>query len=172
MNIRDMPLNEIRTLYRKDLQLNRYKLEVASEEQATKFEKWYSLSEDVAADIEDEKSFLLSVRSKAEVKIRGLSESELEKTYHIDSLKEGTVKALIELDELVLVVSKKIRKLKLLHNKLKGAIESGRQRKSMIRVLADLYQANYWDKTKIKQTGIDSMRRDKKLGKSNEEESS
>ena len=159
-----MPISDIQIFYRKDLQLNRYRLEIASEEQATKFEKWYSLAEDVAADIEDKKAHLAECRAKAEVRIRGLSSVELEKTYHISDLKEGMIKALIELDEQVKLISKEIRVKKLLHNKLKGAIESGRQRKSMIKVLADLYQANYWDKTKIKQAGVDRMRRDKKSG--------
>ncbi|MBW8001686.1 MAG: hypothetical protein FVQ80_06650 [Planctomycetes bacterium] len=164
ISIRDMTIGEIRSAYRKDLQLNRYRLEVASEEQATKFEKWYSVTEDVAADIEDKKAYLAEVKARVEVEIRSLPKQDLEKKYHVTDLKESVVKSLVELNPTVQKVSKELRKLKLLHNKLKGAVESGRQRKSMIRVLADLYQANYWDKTKIKQTGIDSIRRDKKGG--------
>lgn len=129
-------VDELRDLYRQDLQLNRHKLERASAEQATLFEKWYAALEDVEADIKDAQGVLKRLRAKVNLQIRNL---------HSD-LKEGGIAAKVEINEKVAAKSREILALERYQGRLKGAVEAARQRKSMIQILKDLYVSNYWDK--------------------------
>jgi len=130
-------LEELRGMYRKDLQINRHKLEVASQTQGTKFEKWYSASEEVSADLADEQIRLTRIRSKVDLMIRRV---------HPD-LKETGVLSKVNLNVKVKKQNVKISRIKRYQALLKGAVEMGRQRKSMIQTLKDLYVASFWDKT-------------------------
>lgn len=145
-DIKDKKVREIEELYRLDLRLNRNRLEVASEEQNTKFESWYSCQEDASADLEDAKHNLSLLRARVDIKIRRAPKEKLIEKYGIADLKEGAIKAFIELNPKVVEAQEKVNRLKLVVGKLKGAIESARQRKSMIAVLKDLYVSNFWDK--------------------------
>lgn len=130
-------LSELEQLYRKDLQINRHRLEYASLEQATKFERWYSALEDVEGDVADLKLQLGRARAKVDIRTRNIS----------TKLNESGIKSRIALDKDVNGVEKEIRLISRYASKLKGAVEAARQRKSMIVVLKDLYISNYWDKT-------------------------
>lgn len=129
-------LSELQELYRMDLSINRHKLEVASQNQGSKFEKWYNAMEEVSADLADEVSKLGRIRGKVDLQIRRL---------HPD-LKEAGIAAKVSLNKNVRKQEKKIAEIKRYFGCLKGAVEAARQRKSMIQVLKDLYVASYFDK--------------------------
>ena len=133
-------LEELRDMYRRDLQINRHKLEVASQNQGTKFEKWYSALEEISADLADEQIRLTRIRSKVDLMIRRV---------HPD-LKETGVLSKVNLNVKVKKQNVKISRIKRYQALLKGAVEMGRQRKSMIQVLKDLYVASYFDKIEPK----------------------
>ena len=133
----DHTLLELEDLYRSDLQVNRHRLEVASQEQSTKFEKWYAAMEDVEGDLRDATTSLGRKRTKVGLRIRKIFPDD----------KEGSITAKIESNKEVKILNKRINQIRRYHGKLKGAVESARQRKSMISVLKDLYVSNYWDKS-------------------------
>jgi hypothetical protein len=139
---------KLRDLYRHELQVNRHKLERASQQQATVFEKWYSALEDVEGDIRDLNTDLVREKARVNLLIRR----------KFPSYKEGAINAKIERHKEVIKIVDTINRLKRYQSKLKGAVEAGRQRKSMIQTLKDLYIANYWDKTTSQGTPIHGRR--------------
>jgi hypothetical protein len=153
-------LDELEKMYREDLRVNRHKLEVASAQQATVFEKWYSASEDVEGDLRDALSEMALLRSTVGLEVRGLH----------DEWKEGAISAGIEKDERIVRLGKRINMIRRYLGKLKGATESARQRKSMIVALKDLYIANYWDKTTEAGTPLHPRRHMRKRGSADEDE--
>ena len=145
-------IENLRVLWQQDLQLNRYKLELASQQQSSIFEKWNTLTEDVSGLLEDENRKFRKLKSKIDLNIRSCSKRVLQVKYGLSDIKESAVKSLIELDSKVIKQEKKIQFLKVLYSKLKGVLEASKQRKSNIRVLTDLYVGNYFDKVTSKGT--------------------
>lgn len=137
---------DLRTVWISDLQLNRFRLEKAAQTQANKFEKWYSFSEDLSALIKERERIIREKEAHLDLKIRGYSESILEVRYGFTSLKEAAIKSIILTDSKLQKLRKNKRFLDLILGKLKGVLEAARQRKSMIKILTDLYVASYWDK--------------------------
>jgi hypothetical protein len=129
-------LDELREIYVQDLQLNRHRLERASAEQQTLFEKWYSAMEDVEGDIRDCMGSLARLRARINLSVRIAN----------PDLKEAGVAAEVEIRKSVIQKTKELNNLRRYHGRLKGAVEAARQRKSMINALKDLYVSNYWDK--------------------------
>ncbi|MHC4644014.1 MAG: hypothetical protein ACYTBJ_00835 [Planctomycetota bacterium] len=144
--LRMMTADEMRAEFYKEVPMSRNHLEKAAFRQSKFFEKWYTLCEEFAADVRDWEDRLGRVKSRAEMRIRSMPAATLERKYGLYDLKEGAIKAMLELDKEVQRTKKKIRALKRIHMMLKGFVESGRQRKSMIRELEQLYAAKYWDK--------------------------
>lgn len=136
----DYDLAELKRLYRMDLQVNRHRLEKASQNQAVKFEKWHNAHEEVSADLSDEISKLGRIRGKTDLMIRRV----------YPELKEAGILAKVNLNKNVRKQEKKISMIRRYLGCLKGAVESARQRKSMIQTLKDLYIGNYWDKVEPK----------------------
>lgn len=122
--------------------INRNKLEKCSQEQCTLFEKWYNALEDVEADIADEEARRNRYSDKLELRTRSL---------HPD-WKEGHIKAFLSRSSKIRIYNKRLMIMRRYKGRLKGAVESARQRKSMIGVLKDLYTSNYWDKTTVGDT--------------------
>lgn len=141
----DCTLENLRSLWRKDLQLNRYKLEIASQEQAVIFEKWSTLSEDVCGLLEDENIKLRKLKSTIDLRIRSCSKRVLQVKYGIPDLKENAVKSLVELNPKVSKQEKIVQFLKLFSMKLKVVVKSSEQRKSNLRILTDLYVSQYFN---------------------------
>jgi hypothetical protein len=154
-----MTIPEIRATYRDDLRINRYKLEENAELQATIFERWYSLMEELTSDLEDAKHDLAVKRSSFELRLRRMPAALLKEKYGVKELKEGTIKAMVESNKEVIELTKRVNKIRGIHGCLKGAVESARQRKSMIGVLQELYKDNYWNKTTKHGTPIHSRQR-------------
>lgn len=146
----DCTQDRLRTLWQEDLQLNRYKLEVASQEQSVVFEKWATLCEDLSGLVEDENAVLRRMRSRLDLKIRSCPKRVLEVKYGISDLKESAIKSLIELDQKIRKQEKKIQFLKLFYMKIKVVVKASEQRKSSLRVLTDLYINNYFNVSAIK----------------------
>lgn len=136
----DYDLAELKRMYQMDLQINRHRLEKASQNQAVKFEKWYSACEDVSADLSDEITKLNRIKGKVDLLIRKL----------YPDLKETGISARVNLNKKVKRQEKKISMIRRYLGRMKGAVEAARQRKSMIGTLRDLYVANYWDKVEPK----------------------
>ena len=127
--------SELQDMYRPEIQLNRHRLEKESQKQASIFEKWYSALEDVEADLRDAMKDLSDIRSEVDLIVRSRD----------TSLKEGGITSKININKKVKLRTKRVNDIKRYQSKLKGAVESAKQRKSMITVLKDLYVANYWD---------------------------
>lgn len=132
-----LSLAEIKLMYRKEMQINRHQLHIASQNQPAIFEKWYSLSEEVLADVKDAEHALILMKAKIELLM----------WRNYPEFKVGAIKAKVERNKNVATLTRKVNKLKGYYGMLKGAIESGRHRKSMIGALKDLYRDNYWSKT-------------------------
>jgi len=157
-SLRGKTIGEVRQLYQKDLMLNRNRLEEAAQDQTTKFERWYNLMEELEADVADANLNLKRLKSNLSLKLRAKPADQLEKEYGVSDLKEGTIVAIVDSHKLVVTRQKELNKLKLIHGKLKGAVEAARQRKSMIRELTLLYNGNYWDKQTSKGTSLKEPR--------------
>ena len=69
---------EIRKMYQRDLMLDRNKLEEASQNQVMKFERWYNLMEELAADVADCDLNLKRLKSSLSLKLRAKSADQLE----------------------------------------------------------------------------------------------
>lgn len=130
-------LEELEEIYRDDLRFSRNQLEKASQTQHTKFEKWYSALEDIEGDIRDLESKIK--RKRAEVSLL------VHRKY--SDLKVAAIAAKVDVNKDIKTMEQELNLLKRYQGKVKGAVESARQRKSMIQVLKDLYMSNYWDKT-------------------------
>jgi len=144
--LRPMGVNELREAFHREVPVSRNQLEKSALRQAPMFEKWYTLAEEAAAMVRDWEDRLSRTKARAELKIRSMPANVLYKKHGLEDLKEGAIKALIELDAEVRQVKKKIRKVKRRNMILKGFIESLRHRKSMIRDLENLYSSKYWNK--------------------------
>jgi hypothetical protein len=94
-----------------------------------------------------------------DLRIRGYSEAKLMKLYKISEIREASVRSLISGNKKIIEAKKGIIALERVYGKVRGAVESGRQRKSMIRILTDLYIGNYFDKTTSKGTPIYKRRK-------------
>ena len=141
-----MTQGEMRAQFYREVPMSRNHLERAAFMQAPMFQKWYDLCEEFAADARDWEDRLGRVQARVDVKLRAMSPVKLEMKYGLTDLKEGAIKALIQLDKEVMLTKKKIRMYKRTHLMLKGFVESLRHRKSMIRELEQLYAAKYWDR--------------------------
>lgn len=149
----DYDLAELKRMYQMDLQINRNRLEKASQNQAVKFEKWYAAMEDVSADLSDQITKLSRIKGKVDLYMRKL----------YPDLKETGLAAKVNLNKKVRRQEKKIAMIRRYLGRMKGAVESARQRKSMIGTLRDLYVANYWDKVEAKPArGRDKKRKHKR----------
>lgn len=158
----DCTIERLRVLWLLELRLNRYHLEKASQRQAVVFEKWNNLCEDLSGLMEDERRKLLKLRNRRNLRIRSESfKPVLKKKYNIveTTLKESTIKSLIDFDESVVRQEKKIGFLKIFYSKIRGVVEASKQRKSSIRILTDLYTSNYFDKMTPKQTSLKARRK-------------
>jgi hypothetical protein len=112
-------------------------LEVAAADQAVRFEKVYSLAEDMTGLLNDEIRSVERLRNRIELSVRHSSPGST----------EGAVKAKVASYPALEVALKRVESVRIKVLKLKGIVDAARQRKSMIRTLSDLYIANYWDKT-------------------------
>jgi hypothetical protein len=134
--IYEKTFDDLRTLAREDLKINRHKLDIASEQQCTVFEKWYSILSSVESDIRNQESLLLRERARVGLHVR---------RQFPELSREGAITSKVSLSKSVGDLEDTLNKMKSYQFELKGIVESARQRKAMIRVLADLYIANYYD---------------------------
>lgn len=155
----DCTIEKLRELWTSDLRLNRYKLEIAAQEQAAVFERYSSLLADISGLVEDENKKLRETRGLVDLKIRSCSKRILKVKYGVSDLKESAIKSAIELDSKVKEQEKKVRMISVFCNKLKGVVESGRQRKGLIRVLTDLYINDYYNCYPVKGKHADKRRK-------------
>ena len=145
-DLRLMEPDELRTIFYAEVGMSRNHLERAAFMQPKLFEKWYTLCEEFAAKVRDWEDRLTRVVARADLRVRSMPASTLYRKYHLEDLKEGAIKSIIQLDVEVKRTKLKIRQYKQTHMMLKGFVESNRHRKSMIRDLEQLYIAKYWDK--------------------------
>lgn len=141
----DCTSENLRNLWRKDLQLNRYKLEIAGQEQSTIFEKWNNLNEDISGLLEDENRVLRKVRSTLDLQIRSCPKRVLKAKYGFPDLKESAIKSIIDLNPKVEKQEKKVIFLRTLNTKLRGVVKAAEHRRSNIRILTDLYVSSYYN---------------------------
>jgi Zn-dependent M32 family carboxypeptidase len=130
---------ELRDIARHELQVNRYKLERAAQEQQTLFEKWYAALEEVEGDLSDLNVELVRERSRVTLIVHR----------RYPKYKVNALNAKVEINKMVYKTQKLVNQVKKYRGALKGIVESARQRKSMIQALKDLYIANFWDKAPI-----------------------
>lgn len=141
-------IQELRAKWKQELLINRNRLEMASLEQATLFEKWYAAAEELEGDLRDLNRELIELKSTMNLRVRRV---------HPD-YKEGAITAAIEKRKDVSKLNRKINDTKRRHGALQGAVKSAQMRKSMIQTLKDLYISNYWDKSTSKGTPIHGRR--------------
>jgi hypothetical protein len=130
-------IEDLRIMWRSDLSVNRNKLELASLEQASLFDKWYQALEDAEDDLAEAKIKEGRVRSKVELMVRSKYPSD----------KEGAIRAKVSIHKQLTKAEKKVLKINRYVRTLKGAVAAFNMRKSMIQTLKDLYISNYWNKT-------------------------
>ena len=157
-----MKVSDLESLKRRDLVLNRNQLEKNALEQSTLYDTWSSLAEELAADLKDEEDALSHIKSRIELAVRRSSKQNLMKVYKLGDAKEGAIKAIVEVNKLVVQCKERVSELKRRYGKAKGAASSFQMRQSMLKVLKDLYVANYWDKTTSSGTPLVKRRRIRK----------
>lgn len=135
----------LRELWASELQLNRYRLEIAAQKQSVLFEKYNSLAEDLSGLLEDEVRLLRKLRSNKDLQIRSCSKHKLKSKYGVTDLKEAAIKSLIDLDVGVVQQEKKIGFLRSFFLKVKGVVKAAEHRRGNIRILTDLYVNNYYN---------------------------
>lgn len=149
---------DLRRIWIADLQLNRFKLEKAAQSQSSKFERWYSLSEDLSALIKEKKRIFGKKEAILDLKIRQCTKESLQRKYGLHDLKESAIRSIIIKDSKIQKLKKNINFLETVYSKLRGVLEAARQRKSMIKILSDLYISSYWDKVDVKEPNIKKRR--------------
>ena len=134
--LREMTVDELRYAFNRESGVSRNHLDRAAFMQHKILEKWYTLCEEAAALMHDEKARLERVMAKADLRCR----------LNYPDLKEGAVKSKVTLHKSVQLAKKEVRNATHRWMVCKGFVESCRHRKSMIRDLEQLYVAKYWDK--------------------------
>lgn len=147
-------LEGLRNKWQKDLQLNRYKLEIAAQQQIAVFERWDNLCTDVSGLLEDENRQLRKLKSKKDLQVRSCPKRMLAVKYGIPDLKESAIKAVIELDPRIEKQEKRVLFLQMFYMKIKGVVKASEHRRGSIRILSDLYASSYFSKTTGKGTKL------------------
>lgn len=138
----------LRKTYRKELVLDKNNLDEDAEGQHVKLEKWHSLwveMKDVTLGIDQ------MVKEKAanlDGEIRSCSTEDLLDMYGIPKITESAVHGAVESHKDYIELIKLRREGVKRRDVLVGAVEAFRDRSSMVKVLKDLFVAQYFDRTR------------------------
>jgi len=137
----------IKKKYRKEMEIDRYQLEIISETQPLRLEKWHSvfiIMKDIVSGLDQE---LKAKKAELDGEIRSCPTDLLEESYGIPKITESAISQAIERHSDYTNILSLYREAIKRRDTIMGAVEGYRDRSSMIKTLKDLFTSQYFDRT-------------------------